>query len=166
MSLYWPRLSLDTTCTKANQTWYERIYTIQTMKVLFPQIQCKCSFRKCVAATIKTWLAVQQKTSIIFLTTLWLRKNCQFRPQSLFFVSTPNQTFERKITKSWRNFKTHMSKHCRQNSRKTTSFKKKTELDIPPLWQPHFSWSFIVIGIVLCSSGSANRFKIMMKYPN
>lgn len=108
------------------------------------------------------WLAIQQKTSITFLNTFWRRKNCQ-SPQSLFFVPTPNKTFKREITKSWRNFKTRMSKHCRQYSRKTTSFKKKTKLDIPPLCQPHFSWSFIVIGIVLCSSGSVNRFKIMMK---
>ena len=87
------------------------IFTLLSMKVLFPQNQCKSSFRKYTSATIKTYTSRYNKTIFHNLFDHILTdKKFSVLNKGLSFVPNPIKTFKPERKKSWRNFKRRMLK--------------------------------------------------------
>ena len=73
------------------------IYTPLSIKVLFAQNQCKCSFRKSTATTIKTYTFQYNKNMIHNLSNCTLtEEEFSVLIKVLSFVPTPTKTFKQK----------------------------------------------------------------------
>ena len=87
----------------------KRIYTLPSIKVLFPLNQCKSLFRKFKTNSIKTYTSQYNKNMIHNLSNHKLTDH-EFSVliKGLFFVPTPTKTFKQKTYKCWDKFKTRM----------------------------------------------------------
>ena len=87
----------------------KRIYTPPSIKVLFPQNQCKISFRKFTKNIHKTYTSQHNKNMIHNLSDHTLSDDdFSVLTKDLFFVPTPTKTFKQEINKTCNKFKTRI----------------------------------------------------------
>ena len=87
----------------------KHIYTPPSIKVLFPLNQCKSSFRKFTANSIKTYTSQYNKNIIHNLSDQTLTEDESWvLTKGLSFATTPTKTFKKDINKSRNKFKTCM----------------------------------------------------------
>ena len=118
----------------------KRIYTPQSIKVLFPLIQCKPSFRKFMSNSIKAYTSQCNKNVIHNLSDHILTEDeLSVLTKGLLFVPTPTKTFEQDTNRSWNKFKTHiLTQYFFRNNilDKISPFKKKSSWAPPPSDNP------------------------------
>ena len=114
----------------------KRIYTLPSIKVLFPLNQCKSLFLKFTANSIKTYTSQHNKSIIHNLSDDILAKDeLSLLTNGLSFVPTPTKTFKQDRNRSWNRFKTRMLTQYffRKNIHdKIPPFKKKSSWTPPP----------------------------------
>ena len=80
-----------------------------SIKVLFPQNQCKSLFRKFTTKSMKIYTSQYNKNVIHNLSNHTLTEDeLSVLPKGLSFVLTPTKTFKQETNKSWNKFKTRM----------------------------------------------------------
>ena len=80
-----------------------------SIKVLFPQNQCKSLFRKFTTKSMKIYTSQYNKNMIHNVSNHTLTEDeLSVLPKGLFFVLTPTKTFKQETNKSWNKFKTRM----------------------------------------------------------
>ena len=110
----------------------KRIYTPPSIKVLFPQNQCKSSFRKFTTKSIKTYTSPYNKNMIHNLSDHTLIEDeFSVLTKGLPFVPTSTKTFK-ETNKSWNMFTTRML---------TQYFFRNNIHDKPPLFKGKSNWT-------------------------
>ena len=117
-----------------------RIYTPPSIKTLFPQPQCKSSFRKFTTKSIKTYTSKYNRNTIHNLSDHTLTDDeFSVLSKGLSFVPTPRRTFQHQMNISWNRFKTRMLiQYFFRNSvhDKPHPFKRKSNWIPPPSDNP------------------------------
>ena len=118
----------------------KRIYTLPSTKVLFPLNQCKSSFRKFVANSIKAYTSQYNENIIHNLSDHILTEDeLSVFIKVLTFVPTLTKTFKQDTNRSWNKFKTHMlTQYFFRNNihDKISPFKRKSSWTPPPSDNP------------------------------
>ena len=87
----------------------KRIYTPPSIKLVFPINQCKSSFRRFTANSIKTYTSQYNKNRIHNLSDHILAEDeLSVLTKGLSFVPTPTKTFKQDTNRYWNKFKTRM----------------------------------------------------------
>ena len=87
----------------------KRIYTPPSIKVLFPLNQCKSSFRKFAANSIKAYTSQYNKNIIHnFSDHILTEDELSVLTKGLSFVPIPTKTFKQGTNRFWNKFKTRM----------------------------------------------------------
>ena len=112
------------------------IYAPPSIKVLFPLNQCKFSFRKFTANSIKTYTSQYRKNMIHNLSDHALTEDeFSVLTKRLSFVPNTTKTFKQETKKSWSKFKTRMLTEYffRNNIDDKRSFKRSPVGHLLPL---------------------------------
>ena len=114
----------------------KRTYTLPSIIVLFPQHQCKSSFRKFTTKSIKTYTTQYNKNMIHNLSNNTLTEDgSSALTKGLSFVPTPTKTFKQETNESWNKFKTRMlTQYFFRNN--IHVFKRKSNWTPPPSGNP------------------------------
>ena len=114
----------------------KRIYTPPSVKVLFPLNQCKSSFPKFTANSIKAYTSQYNKNITHNLPDYILTvEELSVLTKGLSFVPSPTKTFKQDTNRSWNKFKTRMlTQYFFRNNihDKISPFKKKSSWTPPP----------------------------------
>ena len=121
----------------------KRIYTPPSVKVLFPLNQCKSSFRKFTANSIKAYTSQYNKNIIHnFSDHILTEDELSVLTKGLSFVPNPTKTFKQDTNRSWNKFKTRMlTQYFFRNNihGKISPFKKKSSWTLPPCNNPNLT---------------------------
>ena len=91
----------------------KRIYTLPSIKVLFPLNQRKSSSRKFTINSIQTYTSQYNENMIHNPSDHTLTEDdLSVLNKDLYFVPTLTKTFKQETNKSWNTFKTHMPTQC------------------------------------------------------
>ena len=118
----------------------KRIYTLPSTIVLFPLNQCKSSFRKFAANSVKAYTSQYNKNIIHNLSDPILTEDeLSVFTKVLTFVPTLTKSFKQDTNRSWNKFKTRMlTQYFFLNNihDKISPFKKKSSWTPPPSDNP------------------------------
>ena len=119
------------------------IYTPPSIKVLFPLNQCKSSFRKFTANSIKPYTSQYNKNIIHnFSDRILTEDKLSVLTKGRSFVPTPTKIFKQDTNRSWNKFKTRMlTQYFFRNNihDKISPFKKKSSWTLPPSNNPNLT---------------------------